>query len=150
MAVVGARRGSLLSGRAGGANWMRAVLAAAGVYNLAWGVFVVAFPLAYFRWTRMPEPNYPQIWQCLGMVVGVYGLGYLIAARDPVRHWPIVFVGLLGKIFGPVGFLLAAARGEWPWRMGWTILTNDLLWWVPFALILLHAYRAETSRARGI
>jgi hypothetical protein len=41
------------------------------------------------------------IWQCLGMVIGVYGVGYFIASRDPVRHWPIVFVGLLGKIFWP-------------------------------------------------
>jgi hypothetical protein len=51
-------------------------------------------------------------------------------------------VGLLGKIFGPIGFVDAAMRGRLPWSMGVTILTNDLLWWIPFAMILWHAMRA--------
>ena len=81
------------------------------------------------------------IWQCLGMVIGVYGIGYWCASRDPVRHWPIVFVGLLGKIFGPIGFIWTATRGEIPWAFGVTIPTNDLLWWIPFALILRAAWK---------
>jgi hypothetical protein len=78
------------------------------------------------------------------MVVGVYGLGYAIAARDPVRHWPIVLVGLVGKVLGPVGFLDAAWRGELPWRFGWVILANDLIWWVPFGAVLYHAFRMNS------
>jgi hypothetical protein len=74
------------------------------------------------------------------MVIGVYGIGYWCASRDPVRHWPIVFVGLLGKIFGPIGFIWTATRGEIPWAFGVTIPTNDLLWWIPFALILRAAW----------
>lgn len=88
----------------------------------------------------MAPPNYPEIWQCLGMVVGVYGIGYAIAAFDPVRHWPIVLVGLLGKLLGPIGFLWYALAGTLPWRGGWLNVTNDLIWWVPFALILRHAW----------
>lgn len=129
-------------------RWMKVTLRAAGVYNVAWGAWVLLFPLAYFRMAEMPLPNYPQIWQCVGMIVGVYGVGYWIAASDPVRHWPIILVGLLGKIFGPIGFLQLALRGDWPWLMGWTNITNDLIWWIPFTLILLHAYRVERSRAR--
>ncbi len=102
---------------------------------------MVAFPLAPFHWAGMQPPNYVELWQCIGMIVGVYGVGYAIAARDPLRQWPIVLVGLLGKIFEPVGFLQAALRGSLPWRAGGTILTNDLIWWIPFAAILLQAYR---------
>lgn len=123
------------------AGWMRGVLLAAAAYNVVWGAFVVLFPFALFRLLGMELPNYPQIWQCVGMIVGVYGVGYTIAALDPLRHWPIVLVGLLGKILGPIGFLAAVARGELPVSFGLTILTNDLIWWVPFALILLGAYR---------
>lgn len=85
---------------------------------------------------------WPQLWACIGMIVGVYGIGYLIAAKDPARHWPIVLVGLLGKVFGPIGFLDAAMCGQLPWSMGLTLLTNDLLWWIPFSMILWHAARA--------
>ncbi|MDQ3649928.1 MAG: alkyl hydroperoxide reductase [Acidobacteriota bacterium] len=128
------------------ARWMTAVLLAAGIYNLAWGALAVLFPLAIFHWARMEPPNHPQIWQCVGMIVGVYGVGYIIAAFDPARHWPIVLVGLLGKLLGPIGFLQAALDGAWPWRMGWTIITNDLIWWIPFVLILVHAYRSPSDR----
>ncbi|MCG8583205.1 MAG: hypothetical protein MI757_00645 [Pirellulales bacterium] len=121
-------------------GWMRGVLIAAGVYNLAWGAAVILFPDALFRWAEMELPLYPQIWQCVGMIVGVYGIGYLVAASDPLRHWPITLVGLLGKIFGPIGFLMAIAEGSLPLAFGVTILTNDLIWWIPFAAILYRAY----------
>ena len=120
--------------------WMRRALLCAAVYNLLWGCFVILFPELPFRWAGLEEPNYPQIWQCVGMIVGVYGVGYAIAASNPLRHWPIVLVGLLGKIFGPLGFLYYATRGDLPWITGWTILANDLVWWIPFALILRSAY----------
>src|SRR5215210_2716772 len=122
---------------------MKAVLLAAALYNVLWGGFVVLFPFALFRFLGMELPNYPEIWQCVGMIVGVYGVGYAAAALDPLRHWPVVLVGLLGKIFGPVGFVSAVAAGELPLRFGLTLLTNDVIWWLPFALILLHAYRTN-------
>ncbi len=124
------------------------MLWAAAVYNLSWGGMVVFFPDLPFHWAGMEVPNYPEIWQCLGMVVGVYGVGYEIAAGNPVRHWPIVLVGLLGKIFGPLGFLSAALRSRLPWRAGWMLVTNDLLWWLPFGLILWNAHKAARKGPR--
>jgi peroxiredoxin len=124
-------------------RWMRAILLAAGAYNVVWGAFVVLFPTAMFRWLEMPLPNYPQLWQCIGMIVGVYGIGYAIAAFDPVRHWPIVLVGFLGKVFGPLGMLQALWTGALPWGFSLNCVTNDLVWWVPFFLILRHAWKQQ-------
>lgn len=121
------------------ASWMSLWLRAAGVYNVVWGAAAVLAPRAFFEFAGMLPPNYLSLWQCIGMIVGVYGVGYWIAASDPYRHWPIVLVGLLGKVFGPMGFVMALARGEFPAVFGWTILTNDVVWWVPFGLILLRA-----------
>lgn len=130
-------------------TWARTTLVLAAIYNLVWGGLVVAFPTQWFTWLDMEPPRYPGIWQCVGMIVGVYGVGYGIASRDPARHWPIVLVGLLGKVLGPIGFLLGVARGELPLRFGWTILSNDLVWWVPFAALLLHARRRAVAEARA-
>ena len=127
-------------------RWIPVVLYAAAAYNVAWSAFVVLFPLAPFRWMGMEPPNYPAIVQCLGMVIGVYGVGYALAARDPVTRWPLVFVGLLGKVFGPLGFVYAASMGEFPWQAGWTIITNDVAWWLPFTAILIHAARLNDAR----
>lgn len=127
--------------------WMKWVLLAAAAYNLLWGAWVILFPLAGFRLAGLEPPRYPEIWQCVGMIVGVYGIGYAAAAFAPLRHWPIVLVGFLGKIFGPIGFLDAAMRGTLPWKMGFTILTNDLIWWVPFGLILYSAWQLRGRRS---
>ena len=80
------------------------------------------------------------------MIVGVYGVGYAIAAFAPLVHWPIVLVGLLGKVLGPIGFVDAALRGDVPWRAGWLIVTNDLVWWIPFAALLVVARRHARAR----
>ncbi len=119
--------------------WASRWLWAAGIYNLLWGATTIAFPHFLFDISGIDRLNYPEIWQCVGMIVGVYGIGYLIAAGDSRTHWPIVLVGLLGKVFGPIGFLVALLRGTFPPLFGLTILTNDLLWWIPFALILRDA-----------
>lgn len=117
-------------------SWMRKTLLLAGLYNVLFGLFVLAFPSAPFRWFEMEEPLYPMIWQCVGMIVGVYGLGYALASVRPFHSWIIVFVGLVGKVLGPIGFLFYALQGTLPWEFGVLILLNDIVWWVPFYLIL--------------
>jgi hypothetical protein len=130
--------------------WMKSVLLVAGVYNLAWGAFVVFFPELPFRWAGMAPINYYEVWQCVGMIVGVYGIGYIIASRSPYVHWPIVLVGLLGKLFGPLGMSWAILRHRLPITAALTCLTNDVVWWVPFGLILLGAYRWGNRHKHGL
>lgn len=128
--------------RGGAPTWMGTVLIAAGVYNLLWGGLTVLFPRVTLAWTGLPPANLI-VWSCLGMVVGVYGVGYLIAARDPYRHWAIVFTGLLGKLLGPIGFFGNWLAGTAPGTLFYTLLFNDLSWWIPFSLILYGALRHE-------
>lgn len=132
--------------------WMRTTLRIAAIYNIAWGAWAVLDPRFPFLLIGATPPTDAYIWQCLGMVIGVYGIGYWLAASDPARHWPIVLVGLLGKIFGPIGFVWTGLiTREAPTSLWPTLITNDLIWWLPFALILAHAWRAnETSRLARI
>jgi hypothetical protein len=121
----------------------KVTLAVAAVYNILFGAWVVLFPSSAFGLAGLDQPNYPELWQCIGMIVGVYGIGYAIAARDPIRHWPIVLVGLLGKIFGPIGSLGAVIQDRVPLEAGLIILTNDLIWWPGFGIALWLAWRAH-------
>lgn len=122
-------------------GWMRLVLRIAAVYNLLWGAWVVFFPGHFFALTGMEPLNHLMIWQGMGMVIGVYGLGYWWAATAPSTHWPIVAVGFLGKIFGPLGFFFNYAQGIVPFEFFFTLITNDFIWWVPFFLILKQAWK---------
>jgi small multidrug resistance pump len=118
-------------------NFFSFTLKAAAIYNVLWGAFIILFPNAIFDFAGLPRMiNYVGIWQCVGMIVGVYGIGYWIAASNPQRHWPIVLVGLLGKIFGPIGFIQSYYSGIFNAKFGLTIITNDLIWWIPFFMIL--------------
>ncbi|NBV87581.1 MAG: hypothetical protein EBS01_15230 [Verrucomicrobia bacterium] len=56
-------------------------------------------------------------------------------------------VGLLGKVFGPIGFAGALLSGRFPPAFGWNIITNDLVWWIPFAGILA-AFQAKAKAQR--
>ena len=126
-------------------KWMKTTLLLAAGYNLVFGAWAVLFPERAFTSLGMEPPLYPFLWQCIGMIVGVYGIGYFIAAFDPMRHWPIVLVGFLGKIFGPIGFIQTALMGDTSWSFGVIIIFNDLVWWIPFALILKSAWKKNQS-----
>ncbi len=124
-------------------RWMTAVLIAAGIYNIAWGVIVALFPVPLFEIAGMAPPRYPALFQCIGMMIAVFGLAYLCAASNPLRHWPVLVAGLVGRLLGPIGFLYLAINGVFTWQAGFTIVTNDLIWIIPFALMLRAAWIQE-------
>ena len=130
-------------------NLKKYTLRAAAVYNLIWGAYAVLLPSHFFELLQIDPPRYLEFWQCIGMIVGVYGIGYWLAASDPLTHYPIVLVGFLGKIFGPIGFAQALYLEKLPIEFGYTIITNDLIWWVPFFLILKERYRLDRLGLRA-
>ena len=52
------------------------MLITAGIYNLSFGVFAILFPSTLFGLIGMEPPKYLELWQCIGMIVGVYAVGY--------------------------------------------------------------------------
>ena len=120
---------------------------AAALYNAIWGTLVGLFPDVIFRWIGAPPPNYPALMQCIGMMVGVYAIGYWLIAIDPIRYGPFVYVGLAGKVLGPLGFLWAASQGQLPWSFGWVNVANDLIWLPAFIAFALAVWRNESSRS---
>jgi len=87
----------------------------------------------------MPPANYPDVFGCLGMVVGLYGILYLKVALEPEEGRLIAAVGLVGKILGPIGLARLILTGVWAPRTAILCLTNDFIWWLPFALYLYDA-----------
>ena len=136
------------------AHIYRFIFTLAGFYNIVFGLWAALFPDAFFRLLDLGEPSHPAIWACLGMVVGLYGLVYLqVAFTDPARRrtaltfggrrveydftrW-LIALGLLGKILGPIGFVIAVSSRELPLRMLSLVVFNDLIWWAPFLLYVI-------------
>ncbi|MGV3533043.1 MAG: hypothetical protein ACO1QR_11790 [Chthoniobacteraceae bacterium] len=118
----------------------RAVFLAAGLYNIAWGLYAAVDSQWLFRFAEMPLLNHPAMFACLGMVIGLYGILYLEVARVPERGWLIAAVGFTGKVLGPLGMAVLLWQGEWPPAALIMCVTNDFIWWIPFALYLRDAW----------
>jgi hypothetical protein len=130
------------------AKLYRLIFALAAIYNIAFGLWAYLWPRAFFTSLEMVPPNYPGLWQCLGMVVGLYGMLYASAAWRLDRAKLIIAVGLAGKILGPIGLIMTIHSGEWPLRAFSLVVFNDLIWWLPFTLFLLEGTRsAERLRS---
>ncbi len=114
----------------------------ATVYNALWGLGVVLAPAYLSEKAGLHVADALPLVQVIGMIVGVYAYGYYLLARDPKRYAGMIWVGLAGKTFGPIGFLFAASQGTLPWSFGWVCLFNDVLWWPAFwSFALKHARR---------
>lgn len=123
----------------------RILFGLAAAYNFAFGVWAGLFPQAFFTLFRLEPTNYPSLWACLGMVVGVYALAYAYVAWKPEDGDVLIWIGLIGKILGPLGWIKTVWEGGLPPRTFPLILCNDLIWWFPFLLYLLrnHQHRAK-------
>ena len=93
------------------------------------------------------------LWQGSGLIIFLFGIGYLIASNDPFRHWLMVLIGLLAKVLGPVGMLWSVLTGQVSSDVLRLIPLHDLLWWIPFTMIVLlrnshagAALRTESDR----
>ncbi|HLX07673.1 MAG TPA: hypothetical protein VKY89_07395 [Thermoanaerobaculia bacterium] len=76
------------------ARLYRLTFSAAAAYNLAFGLWAGLCPQSFFLRFELAPPLYPAIWACLGMVLGVYGLGYAYAAWRLDRAAPFIAFAL--------------------------------------------------------
>ncbi len=77
------------------------------------------------------------------MIVGVFGVGYWIAGEDYRRFYPIILVGFLGKLFGPIGILYNMYFHGFPAEFLLISVPNDIIWLVPFGILLTDAMKWE-------
>lgn len=120
--------------------WQKVALLIASLQCLIWGLFIVLLPArssAAYGLAQPPREIF--LWQGTGLVIFLYGVGYLIAASDPYRHWAVILVGLLAKTLGPVGMIWSVWEEQVPVRVLLLLPVNDLIWWIPFSMILWQA-----------
>ena len=125
--------------------WMRKVLLAAGIYHILFAAWANFWPHLWFDWIGADRPNHPLLWQGVGLMMGILGICFLFAAKNPVQHWLVALVGLIKFTLGIVGFAVALVQQDILLRAGWMLLVDDLIWWAPFAAILWACVRAHTG-----
>ena len=95
----------------------------------------------------MASVTYRETWMTVGMLNGVLGIGLLLAATNPIRHWPVVLLALLAKTFACVGFSWACYRGVFPLKSAYLIFLNDFIWVFPLLAILWNTIQTYAGHA---
>lgn len=112
----------------------------AAIYNLIWGAAISIFPHLMLFGSEATDFSLLMI-RCIGMLVGVYGIAYYFCSVDPKRYWPLILVGLIGKLLGPIGALFYIWQGVLNPEFLWTNLFNDIIWIPGFSWILYQIFQ---------
>ena len=87
-------------------SWMHLLLKFAGGYNILAGASMILFYHEGFKLLGISKPEFSLPIQLVGLLVGIFGIGYLMVERAPVENRNVLLLGFLSKLLGP---LLAVA-----------------------------------------
>lgn len=126
-------------------NFYKVFFTCAAVYNIVWGIVIILFPTLMFSYFNIAPINYPFLMSGIGMFVGVYGYGYWVVSREPLRYPQLIVIGLIGKVLGPIGWAYYVYLEVVPLRTMWVNVFNDFIW-IPFFITYLIWIKKETGR----
>lgn len=126
-------------------RWMRFVLILSGLYHLGFALWAILCPSHALGWFDCTAPSQSMLWQMLGVISAILGLGLIIAAKNPIQHWLIVLMGFIGSLIAIVAIGSAVFHGELPATALLLLAVNDIIWLPLFGLILWAALRAHTG-----
>lgn len=116
---------------------LRLFFRAATVSNFSFFAWTLLAPDQFFRLAGLKEAEpYGFLWQCVGMLVGLYGIAYWYVSKHLEKGRILVAIGLCGKVLGPAGWIVHFALGNLPAPTFVVILLNDLIWWPGFLYYL--------------
>lgn len=128
-------------------KWISIVLFLAALRCLLGGVYIMLCPEHSFRTYGFAEElKHPLLWEGSGFTIGLYGVGYALAWHDPKRHYGLILMGLLAKIFGSLGVAWGYLDGVLFARALFWAFVNDAIWFLPLGLIVYCAYKSGIER----
>lgn len=127
-------------------RWINFTLIAAGIYHILFGAWVNFWPHMCFDLAGIDRPNHPALWRGVGLLSAALGIGFLISARSPIRHWPIVLAGFAKFNLVILAFLTSMPDQPLSGHLLLLAMVDDVLWWFPFAAILWITAQAHIGR----
>ena len=122
----------------------RFILKFGGYYNIVAGLAMVIFYHEGFRALGVPKPEFVLPIQLVGVLVAIFGVGYLIAERNPVENRNIILLGFLSKLFGPLLAIMRIASGSLPIMMLAVLFFADGIYLIPFWIIYRQLSRTPS------
>jgi hypothetical protein len=115
--------------------WMRFVLRFAGTFNLLAGGSMIVLYHEGYQMVGVPKPELVLPVQIMGILVALFGVGYLCVAARPVQNRDLLMLGFLSKAISSAAALAYVAGGALPWHFALTVFFADVIYLPPFWII---------------
>ena len=127
--------------------WMRFLLIFAGYFNLMAGACIFTFYHEGYRLLGIPKPELMLPVQVMGILVAMFGAGYLLVAQNPLENRHLLMLGFWSKALCSVLALTYVAGGELPLAFLSILFFADIVYLPPFYMIMRRIYHlAAKSR----
>lgn len=94
--------------------WMRFVLRFAGTFNLLAGMCMIVFHHEGYKLLGVPKPSLVLPVQVMGILVGLFGVGYHLVANNPLENRNLLALGFWSKGLSSLAACWYVARGQLP------------------------------------
>ncbi len=128
-------------------TFFRSLFIVSAIWNLIgaiFGYFNTAFTFNGFFNRELTDPLFYAIYQGAWGTTLVYFIGYLIVAKNPLKHTGIVIVGGIGKIGFAISllkFYLAGLAGP----VVFVVIAGDFVFSLLFLYYFISLYRAKEN-----
>ncbi|OYV86440.1 MAG: hypothetical protein B7Z73_11740 [Planctomycetia bacterium 21-64-5] len=107
-----------------------------GGYNLLAGVGMFCFYHEGFKLLGVEKPQLNLPIQLVGMLVGLFGVGYWMVASNPVENRNILLLGFWSKAMGSALGIYYVCVGKLPTAFLAMLFFSDIVYLPPFYMIL--------------
>jgi hypothetical protein len=116
------------------------------VYNVLAGLSMLVFYHEAYKMMGIDQPDVKMPLQLVGILVGLFGVGYWITASNPVENRNVLMLGFWSKLLGSCLSGYYVARGKLPAEFMIIVFFADIIYLVPFYIILKRLYRLAAAR----
>ena len=127
--------------------WMRFVLRFAGTFNLLAGAAMIALYHEGYKMLGIPRPQLVLPDQIMGVLVGLFGVGYHLVANHPIENRSILLLGFWSKAISSAFVLWYVAVGQLPLWFVAAITLSDIIYLPPFYVIWRRLSRLAAGQA---
>jgi CDP-diglyceride synthetase len=127
---------------------MNFVLRFVAFFNVGAGLFMLIGYHETYKIIGMNKPDVSFPIQLVGILVGLFGVGYYLVARNPIENRNVLMLGFWSKFFGSCLATWYVVRGQLPLQFVGVYFFADVIYLPPFYLILRRLYALARERQR--
>jgi small multidrug resistance pump len=121
--------------------WMWFLLRFAGTFNLLAGFSMIVLYSEGFHLLGLKKPSLMLPLQLVGVMVGLFGIGYHMVASNPLQNRNVLVLGFWSKALGSALGVGYVALGKLPLVFLPVLLFADIAYLPPFYAIMRHLKR---------